>query len=190
MAHHESYVFHSLECQFHVQSSGTRSVWEFLEPQNHGGLATEACSSKSRSRPISSGSFQGQNCWLKEYGIKMRTVQREVDSPNMSNSRFKKKKTAVPKKIIKYGRGNWPPCHPWTAVLPFSGINSMTKTSSNKLIYCSICGSLYKGSVHFNKLRPLNILVLMIDSSYQVQQQLGLQSEQWVQQEYLAVLVA
>ena len=57
-------------------------------------------------------------------------------------------------------------------------------------MYCSICGSLYKGLVHFNKLCPLNILVLVIDSSYQVQQQLGLQSEQWVQQEYLAVLVA
>ena len=55
-------------------------------------------------------------------------------------------------------------------------------------MYRSICGSLYKGLVH--KLLPLNILVLMIDSSYQVQQQLGLQSEQWVQQEYLAVLVA
>ena len=187
MAHHESYVFHRLECQFHVHSSGTHSVWEFLEPQNHGGLATEACSSKSRSRPISSGSFQGQNCWLKEYGIKLRTVQREVVSPNLSNSRFKKK-IADPKKIIKYGWGNWPPWHPWTAVLPFSGINGMTKASSNKLMYRSICGSLYKGLVH--KLLPLNILVLMIDSSYQVQQQLGLQSEQWVQQEYLAVLVA
>ena len=55
-------------------------------------------------------------------------------------------------------------------------------------MYRSISGSLYKGLVH--KLLPLNILVLMIDSSYQVQQQLGLQSEQWVQQEYLAVLVA
>ena len=60
----------------------------------------------------------------------------------------------------------------------------LTKASSNKLIYCSICDSLYKGLVHFNK------LVLMIDSSYQVQQQLEVQSEQWVQQEYLAVLVA
>ena len=188
MAHHESYVFHRLECQFHVHSSGTHSVWEFLEPQNHGGLATEACSSKFRSRPISSGSFQGQNCWLKEYGIKMKQFKERLTHLACQTAVLRKK-IAVPKKIIKYGRGNWPPWHPWTAVLPFSGINSVTKASSSKLIYCSICGSLYKGLLHFNKLRPLNILVLMIDSSYQVQQQLGLQSEQWVQQEYLAVLV-
>ena len=148
MAHHESYVFHRPECQFHVYSSGMRSVWEFLEPQNPWGLATEVCSSKSRSQPISFDSFQGQNCWLKEYGIKMRTVQREIVSHNLSNSRLKK--IALSKKIIKYGRGNWPPWHPWTAVLPFSGINSLTKASSNKLIYCSICGSLYKGFILTN----------------------------------------
>ena len=56
-------------------------------------------------------------------------------------------------------------------------------------MYCSIRGSLHQGWVQFNKLRTLNILVLIIDSSYQVQQQLGLQAERWVQQEYLAVLV-
>ena len=56
-------------------------------------------------------------------------------------------------------------------------------------MYCSIRGSLHQGWVQFNILRPLNILVLIIDSSYQVQQQLGLQAERWVQQEYLAVLV-
>ena len=79
MVHHEPNVFHRLESQFHVQSSGMRSVWEFLEPQNPGGLVRGVCSSKSRSRPISFGSFQGQNCWLKEYGIKIRTIQKEVD---------------------------------------------------------------------------------------------------------------
>ena len=115
MVHHEPNVFHRLESQFHVQSSGMRSVWEFLEPQNPGGLVREVCSSKSRSRPISFGSFQGQNCWLKEYGIKIRTIQKEVDSSNLSISRLKGKKIAVSKKIIESGRGNWPPCHPWTA---------------------------------------------------------------------------
>ena len=92
MAHHEPNVFHRLESQFHVQSSGMRSVWEFLEPQNPGGLVREVCSSKSRSRPISFGSFQGQNGWLKEYGIKIRTIQKEVDSSNLSISRLKGKK--------------------------------------------------------------------------------------------------
>ena len=43
-----------------------QSVWVFLEQLNPEGLVTGACSNRYRPLPISSGSPQGQNCWLKK----------------------------------------------------------------------------------------------------------------------------